>query len=98
MGESLAAVNYSVPDRVNISDALAAVYAFAFRGSPSNDKITRRAYVSQRFSQSLFGALFSFKGNNCFTADALDRASSKAPIFIALDRVEIGRNQLKLDR
>jgi hypothetical protein len=98
MSEAFAAVNDSMADGVNIADAVDAFDAGRLGSRPSNNEIDCGAHIAKRFGQALLLTPLGFEGEDRFAADPFDTAPREPLVVVASDGLEVGCDELKLDR
>src|SRR5689334_18927618 len=84
--------------RMNVGNAGDLAQARFFAHRPTQDHLHRSACISDWFGETLRCVAFGSKPDDPCAADALDQTSCQALVGVLLDALEIGRDQLKLNR
>src|SRR6476659_2878728 len=96
--ELLAAMNYPVPNRVNISHTVHRSNARFIRDNPTQNHVHCSASISDWRSGTLWRVALVGEGNNGCSANAFDDAMRDTHVGVLFDALKIRGDQLKFNR
>src|SRR6266481_5404213 len=91
-------MNHAMTNRIDVSNALDFSNAGVFRAGPTHDHVDGRPRVAQTGGRALSFAPGNMQFDDRFSTDSLDASSGEALIRVLRNLLEVGGNQLKLDR
>src|SRR5215217_438350 len=91
-------MDHAMTDGMNISDTSNFRDPGFFRDGPTQNHVHGRTRIADWFGEALRSLPFSGERDDTGAADALDESMGQALVGALLNELEVGRDQLELDR
>src|SRR5262249_45841712 len=91
-------MDHAMTNRVNVGNTTDLAQSRFFADGPTKNHLYGRTRISDRFREAFRRPAFGSESHDARAADAFDESMGKTLVGVLLNSLEVGRDQLKLDR